>query len=117
MSSSFSQVAYAETPAFHPAHTELVRGTDAQFVAELLPRVKRESVALDLSGVDRIDAAGIAALITLYCSAVESGTDFSVVSPSAHVLELLSIVGLESILVAELRTATSVSARRCRPAA
>ncbi len=82
---------------------ELVRGSETQVIDEVLPRVKRESVALDLSGVERIDAAGIAALITLYCTSVEAGTEFSVVTPSAHVLELLRVVGLESILVAEDR--------------
>jgi len=84
-------------------NSELVRGAETQLVEELLPRVRQESVALDLAGVERIDAAGIASLITLYCTAVESGTEFSVVSPSAHVLELLQIVGLESILVASPR--------------
>lgn len=80
-------------------NSELVRGTEAQIVEELLPRVRQESIALDLAGVERIDAAGIASLITLYCTAVESGTEFSVVSPSAHVLELLQVVGLEAILI------------------
>ena len=83
---------------------ELVRGTEAQVIDELLPRVKRESVALNLAGVERIDAAGIAALITLYCSSVEAGTDFSVLDPSPHVLELLRIVGLDSILMADSRS-------------
>jgi anti-anti-sigma factor len=82
---------------------ELVRGSEAYVVEKVLPRVKQESVALDLSGVERIDAAGIAALITLYCTSVEAKTEFFVVDPSAHVLELLRIVGLESILVAEDR--------------
>jgi anti-anti-sigma factor len=78
---------------------ELVRGTEEQIVEELMPRVKQETVALDLSKVERIDAAGIAALITLYCTAVEAGNEFYVVSPSARVLDLLRLVGLESILV------------------
>jgi anti-anti-sigma factor len=78
---------------------ELVRGTEEQIVEGLMPRVKQESIALDLSKVERIDAAGIAALITLYCTAVEAGKEFYVVSPSARVLDLLRLVGLESILV------------------
>lgn len=78
---------------------ELVRGTSDQFVEALLPRVQREATALDLSKVERIDAAGIAALITLYCSAVEAGHEFYVVDPSVRVLELLRLVGLESILL------------------
>jgi anti-anti-sigma factor len=78
---------------------ELVRGTEEQIVDELMPRVKQESIALDLSKIERIDAAGIAALITLYCTAIEAGREFYVVSPSARVLDLLRLVGLESILV------------------
>jgi anti-anti-sigma factor len=78
---------------------ELVRGTEEQILEVLLLRVKQESLALDLAGVERIDAAGIAALITLYCTAIEAGTEFYVVNPSARVLDLLRLVGLESILV------------------
>jgi len=89
----------------------LVRGSESRVIEEVMPRLKQESVALDLSGVERIDAAGIAALITLYCTAVEAGTEFSVIDPSAHVLELLRIVGLESILIAEDRP---VGAQRIR---
>jgi len=93
-----------------PINCELVRGTEAQIMRELLPRVKQESVALNLSGVERIDAAGIAALITLYCSSIEAGKDFSIVAPSPHVLELLQIVGLDSILMAGTR---QTSRERC----
>jgi anti-anti-sigma factor len=100
--SSYRNVTYpmGASPIFLPHLTELVRGEESHFVEQLLPEVRRASVALDLSNVERIDAAGIAALITLYCTAVESGTTFSVVKPANHVLELLRIVGLESILVA-----------------
>ena len=87
-------------PAVVALNVELVRGIESQVINDLLPRVKQESVALDLSAVPRIDAAGIATLITLYCSSVRAGTDFSVVAPSQHVLDMLRIVGLESILVA-----------------
>ena len=107
--SNLASAAYP-LPALISVNSELVRGTEAEILAKLLPRVQGESVALDLSGVERIDAAGIAALITLYCTAVEAGTDFSVVSPSHHVLELLRLVGLESILVAG-----SSRSRRTRP--
>jgi anti-anti-sigma factor len=98
-------------------HSELVRGTETQLIDELLPRVQQESVALNLAAVERIDAAGIAALITLYCTAVESGTDFSVVSSSQHVLELLRLVGLESILVADCRPRGADRTRLNRSAA
>jgi len=107
--SPFLHVASIATPdsirTSHPAialiavDCELVRGTEDRIIDELTPRVKQESVALDLSNVERIEAAGIAALITLYCTAIEAGNDFYVVSPSARVLDMLRLVGLESILV------------------
>jgi anti-anti-sigma regulatory factor len=78
---------------------ELVRGNEDRVDAELLPQVRQSSVALDLSQVERIDAAGIASLITLYCTAIEAGNEFYVVDPSIRVLELLRLVGLESILI------------------
>lgn len=96
---------------------ELVRGTETQVLNELLPRVKRESLALDLSNVERIDAAGIATLITLYCTAVEAGTEFRVVDPSPRVLELLHLVGLESILVAEGQPTVAAPSHMGRSAA
>lgn len=95
---------------------ELVRGSEAELLAELMPRVKRESLALDLSGVDRIDAAGIAALIKLYCGASAAGTEFSVVAPSARVRALLKTVGLESVLVADGARRRTPSCLEC-PAA
>jgi ABC-type transporter Mla MlaB component len=108
----FSNLASAvnSLPAIVAVHCELVRGTESEVLAELLPRVKSESVTLNLANVERIDAAGIAALITLYCSSVEAGNDFSVVAPSHHVLELLRLVGLEAILVAG-----NQRSRRSRP--
>jgi anti-anti-sigma factor len=96
---------------------ELVRGSEAHIIDQLLPRVKQQSVALNLAGVERIDAAGIATLITLYCSAVEAGTDFYVIDPSPHVLELLRLVGLESILIADSRPFGAAHTRVNCPAA
>jgi anti-anti-sigma factor len=80
---------------------ELVRGNESEMLAELLPRLKKESLALDLSSVDRIDAAGIATLIRLYCGASAAGTGFCVVAPSDRVRAMLRTVGLESVLVAD----------------
>jgi anti-anti-sigma factor len=96
---------------------ELVLETEAQIVSKLLPRVRFESVALNLSRVERMDAAGIAALLTLYCAAAEAGTDFSVIAPSPHVLETLRIVGLESVLVAGSRPRGAACPCLDRPAA
>lgn len=79
--------------------TELVRGQERELLERLLPQVRSRSIALDLRKVERIDAAGIAALIRLYCVASESGHSFSVSHASAHVGEILRLVGLERLLV------------------
>jgi anti-anti-sigma factor len=79
--------------------TELVRGNERQLVEELTPVVRRQGVALDLAAVERIDAAGIAALISLYRAAHECGHAFTILDPAPHVRELLALVGLDSILL------------------
>ena len=78
---------------------ELVRGNEQGLLARFAPLVRRQSVTLDMSSVERIDAAGIAALISLYAGAYEAGHCFTVVNPSPHVAEILTLVGLERILV------------------
>jgi anti-anti-sigma factor len=90
----------AETLLIAPgALHELVRGQDGDFVKRFTPLVRAQSVTLDLSQVERIDAAGIAALISLYGIAREAGNDFAVANASARVLEILRLVGLDRILV------------------
>lgn len=79
--------------------TELVRGQDHLLVAGLWPVVCRQNVTLDLSSVQRIDAAGIAALISLYAGARDAGHRFAVSNPSARVGAILKLVGLDGILV------------------
>ncbi len=78
---------------------ELVRGREQQILEELQPLVRRKSVCLDLSRIDRIDAAGLAALVSLYCDARNAGHAFAVINPQRHVARILSIVGLDRILV------------------
>lgn len=81
--------------------TELVRGTDRRLLDALTPVVRRENVSLDLSTVERIDAAGISALISLYCTATQSGHGFHVANVAPRVRELLSLVGLDEILLSQ----------------
>ena len=81
---------------------ELVRGQEHGFLEELAPAVVRENVALDFGEVERIDAAGLAALITLYTDACKAGHTLTVSRPNRHVREILQIVGLDRILVAQL---------------
>jgi anti-anti-sigma factor len=79
--------------------SELVRGSEHALVEELTPVVRRQSVSLDMKAVERIDAAGIAALISLYRAASEAGHSFSVMNAAPHVAELLALVGLDGILL------------------
>lgn len=79
--------------------TELVRGNEQCLLSRLTPMVRRQSVTLDLGQVERIDAAGIAALISLHANAYEAGQCFNVVNPTAHVAEILRLVGLDRILL------------------
>jgi ABC-type transporter Mla MlaB component len=79
--------------------TELVRGQEQQFLAQLQPLVCGQSVTLDMHNVKRIDAAGLAALITVYCDACKAGHSFRIANPSHHVAELLVLVRLDRLLI------------------
>jgi anti-anti-sigma factor len=81
--------------------TELVRGDDWRLVEQMTPLVSRQSVSLDLHRVERIDAAGITALIRLYRIAHESGHDFTVSNASPRVAEMLGLVGLDRVLMSQ----------------
>ncbi len=80
---------------------ELVRGCEQRLLERLGAMVRSQSVALDLERIERIDAAGLAALITLYCDACKAGHSFTVERPARHVREILSLVGLDRILMAK----------------
>ena len=80
---------------------ELVRGSEQGLLTWLAPLVSRQSVTLDLGSVERIDAAGIAALISLYSTASQAGHSFTVANPTPHVAEILALVGLDRILLPE----------------
>ena len=92
-------ICWATTPYLAESGlTELVRGNERLLLERMLPLVERRCVALDLHTVKRIDAAGLAALIRLYCAAREAGHAFTVSNPSPRVGEILSLVGLDRIL-------------------
>ena len=97
---------------------ELVRGQDQELMRRVSPLVRQRDVSLDLGNVERIDAAGIAALISLYGHARESGHIFTVANASARVAEILTLVGLDRILLSQNAVVKSHSAPCCeRPAA
>ena len=80
--------------------TELVRGSDLRLVGHVEPLVRVTDVILNCAGIERIDAAGIAALVSLYGSAQSSGHSFHVCNVKARVREILTLVRLNHILVA-----------------
>jgi anti-anti-sigma regulatory factor len=81
--------------------TELVRGHDQDVLDRFTPIVRRQSLNLDLHAIERIDAAGIAALILLYRTACDAGHRFTVSNASQRVAEILIIVGLDRILLSQ----------------
>ena len=78
---------------------ELTRGREKELLAWLAPLVRRQSVTLDMRSIQRIDAAGISALVSLYASAQQAGHRFSVANLSPRVAEVLKLVGLYRILL------------------
>jgi anti-anti-sigma factor len=80
---------------------ELVRGEEQRLVRELQPVVRSQSVTLDMRNIERIDAAGIAVLISLYGEAHLSGHEFAIINASPRVVEILELVGLDRILLSQ----------------
>jgi anti-anti-sigma factor len=79
--------------------TELVRGSEQALLERLLPQVREQDVALDLENVSRIDAAGVAVLIQLYCAACQAGHSFTVANAGPRVAEILVLVELDRVLI------------------
>jgi anti-anti-sigma factor len=80
---------------------ELVRGQEQRLLKDLEPVVRRQSVTLDMRQIERIDAAGIATLISLYADACAAGHEFTIVNASHRVVEILELVRLDRILISQ----------------
>ncbi len=95
---------------------QLVRGREQEILEELQPLVESRSVRLNLSSIERIDAAGLAALVSLYCAAGKAGHEFAVVDPSPQVARILTIVGLDRVLLSKDsgETLTPAAQPECR---
>ena len=78
---------------------DLMREASACLLERLGPLVLERNVALDLTGVERMDAAGISTLLALYCRSREAGNRFSLVNVPARVVEILRVVGLDRLLL------------------
>lgn len=82
-----------------PEMTELVRGEEQCLVERVGPLLRESDVVLDLNRIERIDAAGIAALISLYSTARTHDHKFSIKCVSPRVAEMLSLVRLDDVLI------------------
>lgn len=78
---------------------QLVRGQEARLLEGISALVLKHNVTLDLASVERIDAAGIAALVGLYQSARGAGHRFQVTNVSDRVARILAVVGLDGLLL------------------
>lgn len=103
-------VYFESAPAVSAGIPELVRGAEQDLLDHLLPLVRRQCVLLDLESVTRIDAAGLAALVTLHCEACKFGHSFTVSHPGHHVREIMALVGLDRILISEAANSAPMSA-------
>ena len=97
--------------------TELVRGHDQWLLQRIMPLVQHQSLVLDLSPIERIDAAGIAALVTVYATACQEGHNFTVCNPSRQVARILALVGLDRILMSQSAVRASHSGPSFRQSA
>jgi len=61
-----------------PDFTELVRGNEDRLMSLMAPIVQEQDAVLDMARVRRIDAAGIAALISIYGRSRSAGHTFHV---------------------------------------
>jgi anti-anti-sigma factor len=101
----------SETLMVAPGGTELVRGVEERLVERVTPLLRDRNVALDLRKINRIDAAGISALISLYSSARIAGREFTLCNVRPRVGEILSLVGLDALLVSH----NAVHGSHCDP--
>lgn len=115
----FESKANRDFEAVEPAELhELVRGQDMHLLDHVEPLVHNSNVTLDMAEVERIDAAGITALVSLYRTARESGHRFRVTNVSARVGQILAVVGLDRYLVSHNAVRNSqYGPRMRRPAA
>jgi len=93
--------------------TQLVRGEESELIGEIAARLQTHSIELDLASVERIDAAGIAALVSLYALAHSLGRSFRIVSMSRHVKEILTLVRLDGLLSSHIVSGAPQSGHCC----
>jgi anti-anti-sigma regulatory factor len=82
--------------------TELVRGKDQLLLEHYMPLVRKASISLDFISVRRVDAAGVSALLALYTTSHKAGHQFAIVNASTRVIQMLALLGLDTLLVAQI---------------
>ena len=86
-----------EMATLHCAGRIMAGSSLAALRQAVLCQLDRRSIALDLSGVDRIDAAGLGELVFLHTCTNGLGTELRLVGPSARVAEVLELTNLSSV--------------------
>lgn len=76
--------------------------TSAEYEIRILDLLQdgRKAMVLDLAGVDYLSSAGIRVLILVFKKAAALKLPLAIARPQASVAEVLSIAGLDDILVA-----------------
>lgn len=95
---SVEELLFADELLVHCTEEALVRGREQAMLAQLLPLVAANNVVLSLEQVQKIDAAGLGALVLLYGEARKVRRSFRLIKPSRIVKGLIRIVGLELVL-------------------
>jgi anti-anti-sigma regulatory factor len=67
-----------------------------------MPLVRKASISLDFISVRRVDAAGVSALLALYTTSHKAGHRFAIVNASTRVIQMLALLGLDTLLVAQI---------------
>ena len=86
-----------ETATLHCAGRIVAGASLAALRDAVLCQLDRRLIALDLSGVEGIDAAGLGELVLLHTCSNGLGTELRLVSPSARVAEVLELTNLSSV--------------------
>lgn len=60
---------------------------------------KQENIILDLQGLNYIDSTGLGVIIGAYGRLKEKEKEISIINPKQNILKLLTITGLDKILI------------------
>ncbi len=76
----------------------LVHGDGADALRQAIMSQDESHFAIDLSGVEAIDAAGVGVLVELENWAIARGGTIRLLNPTARLLDVLKMTGLNSVL-------------------